>query len=367
MQFNDTITLNGVKLTNDGYLAANARVARTGIQIYTGAQVGKPDLATVRVYRPESEVFSADAMKSYAHRPVTIDHPSEPVNSANWKDVSVGQTGEEVMRDGETVRVPMVLMDAAAISAVNAGKRELSMGYVAQIDWTDGVTPEGEQYDAVQRNLRMNHLAIVAKARGGSTLKIGDAKPKGGAAMSDLNTMVLDGITVKVPASDTANVKAIFDAKDKALTDANTNLSDAQVKLADAQKQVETLTGEKAVLEKQVTDSAVTPEKLTVMVKDRAALIADASRVIGDAKGLELLDATAIKKAVVTKVLGDAATALSDEAINGAYAMAIKAAPSIDPVRGVVMDGLQTQVTDADTARQAMMAERANAYKGGAA
>lgn len=365
MQFHDKITLDGVTRTSDGYLTANARVARTGIQIYTGAQVGKPELSTVRVYRPESEVFSADAMKSYAHRPVTLDHPSEPVNASNWKDVSVGQTGDEVIRDGETVRVPMVLMDAAAIDAVDAGKRELSMGYMAQLDWTDGTTPNGELYDAVQKNLRMNHLAIVAKARGGSTLKIGDAQPKGDAAMPDLTTMVLDGITVNVPVSDTANVKAIFDAKEEALNTANTQLNDAQAQLADANTQVETLTGEKAVLTKQVEDAAVTPEKLTAMVKERTALVNDAASVLGDAKGLESLDATAIKKAVVTKVLGDAATDLSDEAINGAYAMALKSAPSIDPVRGVVMDGLKSPQPVND-ARAVMMAERANAYKGGA-
>ena len=32
----------------------------------------------------------------------------------------------------------------------------------------------GEEYDAIQTNLHMNHLALVDKARGGDKLRIGD-------------------------------------------------------------------------------------------------------------------------------------------------------------------------------------------------
>ena len=35
--------------------------------------------------------------------------------------VAVGQTGSEIVRDGEFVRVPLVLMDAAAINAYESG------------------------------------------------------------------------------------------------------------------------------------------------------------------------------------------------------------------------------------------------------
>src|SRR5690606_13036081 len=144
-----------------------------------GWEVGKPDRPTVRVYRPETEVFSKDALHTYAHRPVTLDHPDEAVTADNWKDYAIGQTGGEVARDGEFVRVPLVLMDSKAIEAVENGKRELSMGYSAELVFDSGVTPDGQEYDAIQKNLRMNHLAVVTMARGGSQLKIGDNLEKG--------------------------------------------------------------------------------------------------------------------------------------------------------------------------------------------
>src|SRR5690606_18814074 len=133
-----------------------ARVARTGIQLYTGAEIdpgnehGLRDRAAVRVYRPADEVFSREAITSYAHRPITNDHPSGAVDATNWRQLAVGMTGGEVVRDGEFVRVPLVLMDAAAIDAVKNGKNQLSMGYSVQLSFDSGTTPEGEQYDVKQ-------------------------------------------------------------------------------------------------------------------------------------------------------------------------------------------------------------------------
>ena len=60
MQFTDAVTVAGTRRRDDGYLVADARIARTGIQNYQGWEVGKPDMAEVRVYRASSEVSSED-------------------------------------------------------------------------------------------------------------------------------------------------------------------------------------------------------------------------------------------------------------------------------------------------------------------
>jgi hypothetical protein len=113
MQFTDAVTVAGTRRRDDGYLVADARIARTGIQTYHGSEVGKPNMAAVRVYRPGSEVFSEDTLKSAAHRPVTNDHPEEHVTSKNWKDYAVGQTGDEVTGEGIFIRVPLMVSDEA--------------------------------------------------------------------------------------------------------------------------------------------------------------------------------------------------------------------------------------------------------------
>jgi hypothetical protein len=165
--------------TADGYLVANPRVARTGIQLYRGSEVGLTgDDASkiIRVFRPESEVFKDTSMKTFAHKPITDDHPPEAVSASNWGRYGKGQLGDEVARDGQFIRVPMVVMDGSTISKVKGGKSELSVGYTCDIAWGAGTSPEGEEYDAMQKDIGVNHVAIVAAARGGKDLRIGEAK-----------------------------------------------------------------------------------------------------------------------------------------------------------------------------------------------
>jgi uncharacterized protein len=170
----DRVPISGVKETKDGYLVALPRAGRTGIQIYKGAELMRPDLGDVAVLRPEEEVFHADAMRSLANKPVTLAHPPVPVTPANWSRYAKGHSGEEIVRDGDSVRVPLMLADAAAISAFHDGVRELSIGYSTDLQWTPGVTKDGDPYDAVQTKIEANHIALVKRARGGDRLRFGD-------------------------------------------------------------------------------------------------------------------------------------------------------------------------------------------------
>ncbi len=141
MQFIDAAPIAGTRRTADGYLVADVKTARTGIQLYAGREVGKPEMQSVKVYRSADQVFDKASLGSYAHKPVTNDHPTEAVTADTWKSVSVGQIGDEVARDGEFVRIPLVVMDAAAIKAIDEGKRELSAGYTCDLAWEPGTTP----------------------------------------------------------------------------------------------------------------------------------------------------------------------------------------------------------------------------------
>lgn len=359
MKFIDAITIEGVKRRDDGYLVANARVARTGVQLYAGKEVGRPDMAVVRVYRPGEEVFSKDTMASFAHRPVTVDHPKERVDSDNWRKYAVGQTADEIVGESRYLRVPLMVADAAAIKTIEEGKRELSAGYDCELDWTSGRTADGEDYDAVQRTIRANHVAIVDRGRAGPDCRIGDyaAEIWGVSPQvrersepmvdSKLRTITVDGLSVETTDQGAQAIeklqKQLADQKaasDKALAEKDTAI-------AEAKKQNDEADGKIKALEKQVSDAAVTPEKLAAMVKDRAALVEVAKRHLGDAKLDDKTDAE-IRKAVVAKSLGDeTVAAMSDDALRGAFAALSKqsAAPaggaSVDPLRAGLSDGLQ--------------------------
>lgn len=183
MTFHDRAPLEKVRRLADGRIAAVAKFARSGVQTYTGAELGRPDLATVNVYRPESEVFDEAAMASFAHKAITLGHPAGGVTIDNWKQVAAGWTEGKVARDGDYVEIPLMLADAAAIRAYDSGEaRELSGGYACDLVWGDGVAPDGTAYQATQRKIRGDHIAQVPKGRAGEKARIGDSAATNDAA-----------------------------------------------------------------------------------------------------------------------------------------------------------------------------------------
>ncbi len=365
----DSVSVNdaSVRTTGDGYLVADVRVARTGIQDYLGSELDHPEMALVRVYRPPEAVFAKDAMSSYAFKPMTNDHKGE-ITSANWRDHSVGQIGSEVVRDGEFVRVPMVLMDASAIADYRSGKRELSMGYSANIEFKDGVTPEGESYNAIVKDMRMNHLALVDRARGGESLRIGDhgalrkpapQEPTGGHQMPDTRKVMFDGLEIETTAQGAQAIdKLAQKLADAATAQARADAAHTTV-LADRDGKLAKAEAERDAALAKVMDSAAVDK----LVADRAALLSTA-KAIHDADYTGKTPEQ-IKHAVVVAKIGDAAVAGKSADYVAARFDILAEDAATDPVRRAVMqqDGGRATVVDSDKAYDASVARMAGAWK----
>ena len=339
MQINDDVTLDAatVRRTGDGYLVAMANVARTGIQLYRGAEVGKPHLDTVRVYRPPEQVFADAALQSFPWRPVTVDHPREAVTSDNWKRVAVGHIGDVVHKTDTFVRVPLVLMDAEAIRAVESGKRQLSMGYTAELVWGDGVTPDGEKYDAMQTDIRANHLAVVTAARGGADLRIGDDDATHKEQTMDkvtLKTVVVDGVSVEMTDTAAQIVTRHTSSLEKQIGDAAAahasaiTAKDAEIAKLSAQvatdasaakTALEAKDAEIATLKKQLEDARLTPDAIDQLVKDRAVAIGKARALVGDKLVVDGKSDAEIRRQVVDSRLGDTAKGWTDDQVRVAF------------------------------------------------
>lgn len=160
----DKGTLSPPRRLDSGRLVVDARLSRTGVMTYRN-----PDGSPRIEYRSPTEVFKADSKESFALVPVTMDHPPVMVTAENAHEYTVGQVGENIREDGMHLVATLVINHAAAIKAVEAGKREVSCGYTCDLDETPGVSPEGQRYDARQYNIRGNHLAIVDAGRAGTS------------------------------------------------------------------------------------------------------------------------------------------------------------------------------------------------------
>ena len=210
--FQDRAPIEKVRRLADGRIAAVAKFARSGCYDYAGAEVGRPDLPKVTVYRSDDEVFSEAAMASFAHKAVTLDHPSEAVSAANWRKVSVGYTEGRVARDGGFVEIPLILADADAVNAYERGTaRELSAGYECELVWGDGVAPDGTAFQAKQVGIRGNHLAIVPAGRAGNECRIGDAATVSSDTHSSPRDLYIDRLC-DIPEGSTAKARQISQA-----------------------------------------------------------------------------------------------------------------------------------------------------------
>ena len=168
-------------IDENGFLVDTPVVARLGVQVYY-----MDDGRTVREFRPAEEVFKDESLASYQGKPMTLDHVF--VNSENAKEVVVGSVTGKAEPLGSSVVAPIVVYDNKAIQEAMAGNaKELSVGYSAILDetpgWGDPITgeyilksdadeqfdaPEGwQEFDAIQRNIKVNHLAMVYRGRAG--------------------------------------------------------------------------------------------------------------------------------------------------------------------------------------------------------
>ena len=178
----DSIPLSDTYFTPEGYLIDNPILTRVGIFEYHN-----PD-GTIRRELPE-EVFAAESLASYKGKPVILTHEAGLVDVDNVQQEHIGTILSEGIQDGDNVRAQIVIHDAESL---DYGLRELSLGYTQTPDETPGVW-NGQPYDAIQRNIQINHLALVEKARAGEQARLNiDGEEQGGNQMSKARK---DGLT----------------------------------------------------------------------------------------------------------------------------------------------------------------------------
>lgn len=164
----DSSPLGKFQRTQVGGLRIPARIARTGILVYRN-----PDGSVrSRELRLAEEVFRQDSLDTLAHAPVTRGHRYGMIDPHNWKAASLGHV-DAIREDGKFVGADLLLNDADAIAAVE--RRELSecsAGYRCRLERTSGEW-NGERYDAIQRDITYNHVAVLPPGGGRAGADVG--------------------------------------------------------------------------------------------------------------------------------------------------------------------------------------------------
>lgn len=160
----DSLPLNQTYFTPEGYLRDRPILTSTGIFEYRN-----PDGSVRRELRLPDEVFDAESLRSYQGKPIIITHDAGLVDKDNVSSEQIGTILSEGYRSGNDVRADIVIHDTDEMK--DCGLKELSLGYNLDLDETPGIWND-MPYDAIQRNIRINHLALVREARAGEQARL---------------------------------------------------------------------------------------------------------------------------------------------------------------------------------------------------
>jgi len=258
----DFAPITGSETTPEGYLRVWCRAARSGTQLYRRA-----DGSQVREYRPPEEVSNPDSLSTFGMKPATWGHPPVLLDADNTKQYQVGYSGSQVRYTDGFVEVALVVTDSEAIEKIKRkDATEVSAGYKVDFDPTPGVTPEGEDYAGIQRNIRVNHIAIVPRGRAGPEVRLLLDRMDAADAVSDpseyemapqssstaspvMATVKLDGLEIDLPAEAASAVQSYSRDMGRQLQALTTERDELATKLDSLQADFDTLAFDKEAAE----------------------------------------------------------------------------------------------------------------------
>lgn len=199
------------------------------------------------------EILSDSTVSSANSKPVTDGHHGL-VTKDNSHDLMKGFTASNGHVEGNMLYNDITITDPNLISQIkNGSKRELSIGFETQMDPTSG-TYNGTRYDAVQRNIRINHVAVVPKGRAGHEVRlIGDSAE----AVDQVEPSEEKGnqMETRVVRADGQNITVAADDVEK-ITKLDADNSAKAKQIADLDAQIKKLQSEKAQLQGDADASA---------------------------------------------------------------------------------------------------------------
>lgn len=251
----DTAPIN--RITQDAQTGfvhiTNVPIACVGVFPYM-----KADNSVEMEAKLPTELLSEGTVSSANSKPITDNHPDELVTQVNARNYMKGFTATNAHVENDKLKVDMTITDKSLIDEINKGKQELSIGFETEVVPKKGEY-KGVAYDSVQRNIRINHVAVVEQGRAGHSVRLlgdsaemveQDAHETKGKRM-DTTKVRLDGADVTVATADADKIiKLDADNADKAK-----KIAELEAQIEEKKKELDELKGE-AEEEKKNADEA---------------------------------------------------------------------------------------------------------------
>ena len=331
--------------TPEGFLVCeNVPITRIGEFVYKASEVPvqADSSGMVRIQRDEEEVFSENTIKSFEGKPVTIDHPQEPVTPDNWSNLAHG-TAINVRRgqngQGGYLIADLLITTQKAIELVRSGLREVSCGYDANYEQI--IEGYGRQKDIIG-----NHVALVMRGRAGGRCAIADKTCDGCGNCKCTNDKKAEEEVTEM------GIKEMKDRVKKWLDSCPVKDADESEEEEKARKEKEAADAKSAKdakdqedLPKKLEDIKDTYDKLGKIIKDVESGKLDASQL-----PVKLEELSLDRKARDQGEEDDPDKKKKDEISASDKKMIVDLSKTVADLKGIVGD----LVTASDTARAAM-------------
>lgn len=176
---------------NGFWLIEDNPITKEGVFPYLGKQISRelePDKIYM-VYRPYEELDNPETVASFQAVPFIDEHEMLGDGFTKYDDRPAGGVLFNVSGKNGTLVGDFKIFSEKLKDEIQNGKKELSLGYLCDYDIQSG-SWNGEYYDAIQRNIRGNHVALVNKGRMGSDVRVYD------------KAITMDALDIEIPSID---------------------------------------------------------------------------------------------------------------------------------------------------------------------
>jgi hypothetical protein len=192
------------------------------------------------LYVPEDELQNEESIKSLEGKPISIGHIWQKMGNID----SVGNIAGEPKYDPVTkmLTADILITEKEAVDRITKASNssdklvDQSAAYRSKISWVPGVSPEGEKYDGIQRNILYNHVALLGKGRGRAGEDVRILNKDGSIQVSDFTLVKFGNSSFRVVNEDVDKAEKYMDEEDKKTKNATDEKMDKDKKESEKDK-----------------------------------------------------------------------------------------------------------------------------------
>lgn len=358
-----------IKTPQGFMICKDVTLAKPMVKEYYAGELGIVDgfepTDIINIYTPPDVLFGQSVIDGFTASDVAMQHPKgNQLNSDNYKEHVIG-TAKNVRAENGYLVADLTIKDKWAIESIeHEDVKQISLGYAAELDMTEGTTETGQAYHGQWVGMVADHVAVVREGRCGDDCKIGDKQT---VIKPEVKSMKVKIGNLEFDVGDNNTLAQAIQAQSQeldALKKGELKVGDQAISLSQVdvvQAVVSKLVGDNESLKElcdELEAKQTTPEQVEALVADRVATISNANKIddkfVTDGKSVEQIKreivASKADNVLVKSIIGDSVADAEQVMIDATFKALLATADTkkVNAADRALNDLNNTNVGDAD-------------------